>query len=695
MENIMKKTIYLLLIIILFLSMSNLNAETWRVKLKDKGQGTFSLGSALYEEAINSLNQKSLDRRKKHIPQNQLLVSMEDVPINTHYVSQIKSTGAVVLLRLKWMNYLVVSCDSNAIEKIKKMDFVLQTENTSDNPIEFIINNTNILNSINAENIIFNDNYFSLFPEDTVFYGYAYTQIHSLLAENFHNIGVGGNGIILGITDTGFKFEDDERLPNDIVKGTYDFIYQDTIVSNQELNNDVASQTSHGTLVFSVISAMEEDSLIGIAPKADIYLAKTENMKYERHIEEDNYAAALEWLESKGVDIISTSLGYRKMNDTSQSYIFDDLDGHTTLGAKYANLVSKRGVICFLSAGNNGPKLGTMVSPGDADSIISVGALLPNSLNAAKFSSRGPLVNGNLKPDIATQGVAVMCIYQGKHFQIAPANGTSLAAPLAAGGAALLLSTMPHLKSWEFKKLIYENASHNEIKDSVVGWGQPNYWKCFEDADLAFGNYLYYPEKEYMRILIYINNKYHNVDELYNYNTVSLRFGQSTKEETYKLLKLGKKYLYGVDIPLEKFGNEKAICYFNAISDIQKIRKPYSENEFFYIEANKSYFPFHIDSTTIPHFEPTNITENTSFINLKNQIITRGRNIDLYLHLPKQNNINITITNFLGQKVYDKNVWEALDYELRIESNNLNRGIYIINVNSDKSNFKEKFIIAN
>jgi serine protease AprX len=51
--------------------------------------------------------------------------------------------------------------------------------------------------------------------------------------------------------------------------------------------------------------------LIGPAFGANFILAKTENTDYERHIEEDNWVAAAEWVDSLGADIISSSLGYR------------------------------------------------------------------------------------------------------------------------------------------------------------------------------------------------------------------------------------------------------------------------------------------------------------------------------------------------------------------------------------------------
>lgn len=105
-------------------------------------------------------------------------------------------------------------------------------------------------------------------------------------------------------------------------------------------------------------------------------------------------------------------------------------------------------LVFTISAGNDGPGLSTVGFPGSAQRAIGVGATVPSSFLApgprgakrddqlAYFSSRG----GELaKPDIVTPGVAYSAVPRWNTGQEI-AQGTSMAAPYAAGLAALLVS---------------------------------------------------------------------------------------------------------------------------------------------------------------------------------------------------------------------------------------------------------------
>lgn len=98
----------------------------------------------------------------------------------------------------------------------------------------------------------------------------------------------------------------------------------------------------------------------------------------------------------------------------------------------------------FFAAGNAGPDANTIGSPGNSKSVISVGALQQgNSTQVADFSSRGPTVDGRIKPDIMAPGVGTISAsgdldHTDANCATKGLSGTSMATPTAAGAAVLL-----------------------------------------------------------------------------------------------------------------------------------------------------------------------------------------------------------------------------------------------------------------
>lgn len=101
--------------------------------------------------------------------------------------------------------------------------------------------------------------------------------------------------------------------------------------------------------------------------------------------------------------------------------------------------------LIVFSAGNSGSGTNTIGSPGNAKSVVTVGALgHANSTTVASFSSRGPTDDARTKPDIMAPGSSVISA-QGDDTDTGtqcPTNGqslsgTSMACPTVAGGAAL------------------------------------------------------------------------------------------------------------------------------------------------------------------------------------------------------------------------------------------------------------------
>ena len=141
-------------------------------------------------------------------------------------------------------------------------------------------------------------------------------------------------------------------------------------------NGDVG-EGSHGTATLSVLGGFRPGQIIGPAYAASFILAKTENTESETPVEEDNWAAAVEWAESLGADVISSSLGYLTYDRPFPSYTAADMDGDTAISTRAADLAGERGVMVVNSAGNEGlnTSANTLGAPADGDLVLAVGAV--------------------------------------------------------------------------------------------------------------------------------------------------------------------------------------------------------------------------------------------------------------------------------------------------------------------------------
>ena len=291
--------------------------------------------------------------------------------------------------------------------------------------------------------------------------------------------------------DDGFNWRKHSALKTRRVKAEYDWIFKDDSTQYQVTPNQVPGddydQDGHGTSTFSTLGGFYEGELIGPSFDAEFYLSKTEAGETETPIEEDYWLTAVEWMESKGVEVISSSLIYKPFDPPNNQYTYEDMNGKTTIIVRAAEHAALLGIVICNSMGNEyqtDPP--SIVSPPDGEHVVSVGAV-DSTGTIANFSSNGPTSDGRMKPEVVAMGVDVYVAasYSTTHDTAGYsfANGTSFSCPLTAGVCSLILSAHPELTPEQVKEALKKTANNTDKPNNVYGWGLINAY----DAALYFG----------------------------------------------------------------------------------------------------------------------------------------------------------------------------------------------------------------
>lgn len=426
--------------------------SAWWVFLTDKGLDTPEAERAAIDAAARALTPQARARRAK--VRGSEITDLLDVPLHTPYVDAVLAEGVTERHRLRWLNAVTVNATSEQADRIRALPSVARVR-----PVATQRHRT-----------------FEPAPEDIVAgsnragrerggltYGECASQITPIQVDQLHALGYSGSGVRVCLMDTGF-LRTHQAFASLNVVAEHDFVQGDGNTVNE--GNDPSNQHNHGTYVLSILAGYDPGYLIGPAYGADVLLAKTETLLSETPAEEDNWAAAAQWADSLGADIISSSLSYKDW------YQWEDLDGDTATITIAADLAVANGIAVITSAGNYGTQDWMFIAPpADGDSVIAVGAT-DSTGTVMLFSSRGPTWDGRTKPDVCAMGENTFFALVSSDTAYARGDGTSFSCPLTAGTAALLLEARPDWTPVQLREALRSTASNAATPDNDQGWGE-------------------------------------------------------------------------------------------------------------------------------------------------------------------------------------------------------------------------------
>ena len=366
-----------------------------------------------------------------------------DIPVNHLYVQQAEAAGAKTRICSKWLNAFSTELNPEQLQALKALPFVAAIEPFT----------TRFAPAAAGEMTEVAEKGYSM----------ALSQIN---APFFDKKKLHGEGIIMGLIDAGFRDADKTAALHgvfaaDRLRGTRDYV---SPAPRNFYRNPDGHLDTHGTTVLKHIAGQDSSQSLkqGCATQALFFLARTDDAVHEFRGEEDYWVAALEYMDSSGVRIINTSLGYAlNFDKPEENYKPSEMDGKSSVVVRAANkAVYEKDILVVVSAGNDGgrPDWGIVCTPADGQGPLSVGATYGAPWPKADYSGIGPAELPFLKPDLACYSL----------------SGTSFSAPVISGFAACVLQSNPKLNALQLKRVLQKSGNLYPFGNNYIGYGWPD-----------------------------------------------------------------------------------------------------------------------------------------------------------------------------------------------------------------------------
>jgi len=418
----------------------------YRIYFTDKGAspGDFTAAQILSPAAIS--------RREKN---NIEALTTSDLPVSSQYLGEVSQHGLMFKCASKWMNTAVftspMAVNTAELEELSFITDVRLIKHPAE-PVKHAYSKYGITWSADVE-----DDFDPGVP------------LNGMI---LHQSGFTGRGVTIAVLDAGFANADDiEALMPLRQRGgiiaTHDFVSGSDYVYDYHY---------HGTSVLSILAGDLPGLIRGTAPGADYMLLRTEDPASEYPVEEDYWAAAAEYADSAGADVISSSLGYFTFDDPLMDYSYSDMDGNTAFVTQAADMAASKGILVVVSAGNERNKEWLrIIAPSDGNSVIGVGAV-NQDLSISAFSSAGYSADGRVKPDVVAPGVNLTVQFEPGMWH--SGSGTSFSCPVISGLSASLMQAVPAASPTEIISVLHESSDRYNNPDTLYGYGLPDFLKA-------------------------------------------------------------------------------------------------------------------------------------------------------------------------------------------------------------------------
>ena len=324
-------------------------------------------------------------------------------------------------------------------------------------------------------------------------------------ADKAWDLGLTGEGVLVGVIDTGVNFHKD--IANSLWDGGEE--YPNHGYNTFENSHNVTDGFNHGTHCAGIICGDgTSGTQIGVAPDATIICVKV--MDDAGSGNANSVCSGIEFAIEHGADVLNMSLGFPNASNSTREALRQTYENALEAKVAIVTAVGNDGMLNLTFPVPNSVRVpggcpppwlhpDQQANPGGLSACIAVGAV-NSSNNVADFSSRGPFTwqttayedypylpgreIGLIRPDVCAPGVNIVSCSNKNSGGYASMDGTSQATPCVTGVICLMLQKKSHLTPAQICEALETTATKlSETKSNETGSGCVNALLALEEID--------------------------------------------------------------------------------------------------------------------------------------------------------------------------------------------------------------------
>lgn len=297
-------------------------------------------------------------------------------------------------------------------------------------------------------------------------------------ADKAHDAGFTGQGVKVGILDDGYHSP--YAALDSKIAWSRDY-------SGHEGEDDPSPKDGHGNVVAATLAGTASGTFKGgVAPGVSLYWGR---VCWSDSCDGGWMASAMTDMAAKGVQLFNASFGIYKPNPTAEATWYADNIGP---------ILTANDALLVVSAGNDGASnvstlaLAPTIDPALAEHMIVVtGVNIDSSGNPSGKNAQANACGDAAQWCIAAPWQVQVPGVPGTPFASGNVAGTSVAAPIVTGTAALVWQAFPWMTASNVQETVLTTATDLGAAgvDAVYGWGMVNAEKAVQGPGLFIGTF--------------------------------------------------------------------------------------------------------------------------------------------------------------------------------------------------------------